>query len=102
MEKIKEREAVEILLKELQRFLRAGGKAREQIAAEIDDLVSYDLMENNKEYEHFSEALKDMIDHLLFMHKWQGRGVYYGKELFFGIKDVNAIVARLKGMKRGS
>lgn len=100
MAKIKEEDAVASLLKLLNKFLKVKGKAREDLAKDIDDFASFDLLEYNDGYEKFSEELKEIMDSLFLMHKWQGSGIYYGKELFFGTRDMKSLVQRLKKIKR--
>lgn len=99
MGKVKEREAVDSLLTMLGKFLKTSGKEREDLAKDIDDIASFDLMEYNAAYEGFSEDFKELLDSLFLMHKWKGRGIYYGKELFFGVKDIKSLVKSLKNLK---
>lgn len=99
MSKIKEKEAVDSLLEMLGKFLKIKGKKREEMAKDIDDFASWDLMEYNSAYEGFSEDFKEAMDPLLLFHKWKGRGICYGKELFFGMNDTKELVKRLRELR---
>ena len=100
MVKVKDQEAIQGLLKLLQRFLKTTGKKREELARKIDDYASWDLMDDNSQYERYHEDLKAVIDSLFIMHKWKGRGVTYGTTLFFGTKQVKDLIGQLKKMRK--
>ncbi|MBL7160771.1 MAG: hypothetical protein ISS93_02900 [Candidatus Aenigmarchaeota archaeon] len=100
MPKVKEKDAVDSLIKILSKFLNSTGERQEDLAKDIEDFASFDLMEYNDRYEDFSEEMKHIMDSLFIFHKWKGRGIYYGKELFFGTKDTRDLVERLKKLKR--
>lgn len=99
MGKVKEKEAVDELLRLLGKFLKVEGGKRELTAGDIDDFVNWDLLEYNDGYGEFSEELKSIMDSLFLMQKWKGSGVYYGKELGFGLDDVKKLVERLKKLR---
>jgi hypothetical protein len=101
MAEVKEKEAVDSLLRLLGKFLKVSGRKREELARDIDDFTSFELMEYNEGYERFSEELKEIMDSLLFFHRWKGSGVKYGKELFIGTRDVREMVKRLKKIRAG-
>ncbi len=95
MGKVSEEEASKELAKRLRKFLRLKGKEREDFAKEMEDFVSFDLMEYNSGFEDFSDGMKHSIERLLNIGKWKGDGIRYGKELAFGAKDVREIIEGL-------
>ena len=97
MGRIKEKKAAEELVKRLQTFLKKRGKAREDMAKDIDDFVSFELLKYNKEYEDYPEDLKEVMDYLLVFGKWKGKGTYFMDE-FIGEKEVRKIVQNLRKM----
>jgi hypothetical protein len=100
MPKVKEKKAVEVLTTMLHRMMRSDGKRREDVAKDIDDYASFDLLEYNSHYDKFSDDLKEVMDRCFMLHLWKNDGVYIGKERILGPKDVKEMVERLKKLRK--